>query len=217
MIYMDSLISVRQPDFDSYLKEWVNRFGEHWQRSPDRFTETRRSQTSDEILAMYKGKDYLRKHWYRSWFLAEIEEHLEPQSRALFYVDKEKYSQTDLFLKRSEYVFAISPFGNGLDCHRLWEALIFSHIVIVQSSPMDVVFEEHDLPVVVVQNLQDIDAEMLMKWYEQYKDRVYANNATTRYKLTSAYWASYIKQKTLHLLKQQRDNDLANNVSGDYD
>ena len=82
---------------------------------------------------------------------------------------------------------------------------------------MDVVFEEHDLPVVVVQNLQDIDAEMLMKWYEQYKDRVYANNATTRYKLTSAYWASYIKQKTLHLLKQQRDNDLANNVSGDYD
>jgi len=201
MIYIDSAIS--SPP--QYLKEWKERFGDHWQRSLDRFTETQRSAKSDEILTLYKGKDHWRRYWYRSWFIEEIEHYLDPETRTLFYLDKERYSQHQLFVERSKFVFTVSPFGNGLDCHRLWEALIFSHIVIVQSSPMDAMFEAHDLPVVVVQNFEEINAEMLRKWYEQYRDRVYANNATTRYKTTNMYWAKYIKQKTLHLLQQKRE------------
>ena len=42
----------------------------------------------------------------------------------------------------------MSPQGNGLDCHRTWEALILKTIPIVRTSSLDPLYE--GLPVVVV-------------------------------------------------------------------
>lgn len=46
--------------------------------------------------------------------------------------------------------FVVSPKGNGLDCHRTWEAIAFGAIPIVPTSHLDSLYEK--LPVIIVKN-----------------------------------------------------------------
>merc|ERR1711997_73620 len=106
-------------------------------------------------------------------------------------------------MKRSEFIFSLSPFGNGLDCHRTYESLLFGNIVIVQTSPLDILYTKHDLPVVIINDFNEINKTMLNYWYNKYKNKTYLKNSNTRYKLTSNYWISYIKQNTLKKMTQK--------------
>ena len=54
--------------------------------------------------------------------------------------------------KHKNYAFELSPSGNGLDCHRTYEAIILNTIPIVRSNTLDPIYKEHDLPVVIVLN-----------------------------------------------------------------
>eukprot|EP01084_Bolivina_argentea_P293990 505758_1 len=121
----------------------------------------------------------------------------------LFVFSDKKMAQNETFIERSKYVFLLSPIGNGLDCHRTWEALLFGHIVIVQSSPLDSLYIKHDLPVVIVDDYTNINQSMLEIWYELYKDKTSLNSYETRYKLTNEYWINYMKRKTRELLKHK--------------
>ncbi len=67
----------------------------------------------------------------------------------------------------------------------------------MQSSPLDILYKQHDLPVVIIKSFDEIHEKMLKYWYNIYKDKVYLNNKQTRYKLTSKYWIEHIKQKTI--------------------
>lgn len=61
--------------------------------------------------------------------------------------------------------FVLSPRGNGLDCHRTWEALLMGAIPIVISSSIDSLFE--GLPVVIIQDWDEVTQEFLeAKWAE---------------------------------------------------
>lgn len=60
-------------------------------------------------------------------------------------------------MKESYYV--LSPFGNGLDCHRTWEALLLGAIPIVESSAIDNLF--NDLPVLIVDSFFNLDKALL--------------------------------------------------------
>ena len=61
--------------------------------------------------------------------------------------------------------FSVSPRGNGLDCHRTWEALYMGAIPIVKESPMDSLFEE--LPVLIVKDWQEITEDFLQNKYQK--------------------------------------------------
>src|SRR5579859_5046945 len=52
------------------------------------------------------------------------------------------------------YVFAASPPGGGVDCHRAWEALLMGTIPLIKHSTIDPVFD--DLPVILVHNWHEI-------------------------------------------------------------
>jgi hypothetical protein len=84
--------------------------------------------------------------------------------------------------------FVISPRGNGLDCHRTWEALYMGAIPIVESSLIDPLFQE--LPVVVINDWTEVTQEFLeAQWEEMSKteyqlDRMYADYW---FKLISSY------------------------------
>lgn len=67
---------------------------------------------------------------------------------------------------QSRYAFVVSPHGNGLDCHRTWEALILGCVVIVKSSPLDGLYE--GLPVVVVKEWSDISQGWLRSVVREY-------------------------------------------------
>jgi hypothetical protein len=59
--------------------------------------------------------------------------------------------------------FVVSPHGNGLDCHRTWEALYLGVIPIVKTSSLDQLYE--DLPVLIVDDWSDVTREFLeTKW-----------------------------------------------------
>jgi len=68
-----------------------------------------------------------------------------------------------------EYAFVISPHGNGLDCHRTWEALVLGCIVIVKKSPLDSLYE--DLPVLIINEWSDITEELLKNTIIEFKNK----------------------------------------------
>lgn len=65
--------------------------------------------------------------------------------------------------------FVLSPRGNGLDCHRTWEALLMGAYPIVKSSSLDSLYE--GLPVVIVDNWEQIDEEFLQRKYEEFQSQ----------------------------------------------
>jgi len=88
-------------------------------------------------------------------------------------------------MAQSKYV--LNPRGNGLDCHRLWEALLVGCIPIVKSSPLNSLFT--DLPVLVVENWEQITEEYLEFMYP-----IIVNKSFNREKLYMDYWISLINE-----------------------
>ena len=85
----------------------------------------------------------------------------------------------------SNYTFVLSPFGNGMDCHRTWEALILGSIPILKSKEFVKLFE--DLPVLFVEDWTQINQELLDNTIEKFK------NMTFNYdKLTLEYWKQIV-------------------------
>jgi hypothetical protein len=67
-----------------------------------------------------------------------------------FFFLKKKTTYKNIVKFYSNYAFVISAHGNGLDCHRTWEALYLGAIVIVKTSSLDNLYK--DLPVIIVNN-----------------------------------------------------------------
>jgi hypothetical protein len=68
-------------------------------------------------------------------------------------------------------LFVLSPRGNGLDCLRTWEALYMGAIPIVKATACDEMY--NDLPVLIVQNWEEINPEFLAQSYAQIKQKTY--------------------------------------------
>ena len=62
--------------------------------------------------------------------------------------------QFEMWEQRGEYTYVLSHHGNGLDCHRNWEALVLGHVLVVQESSMDSLYE--GLPVIIVDDWQTV-------------------------------------------------------------
>lgn len=99
--------------------------------------------------------------------------------------------RSELWKKKGEYAFSISPHGNGLDCHRTWEDLALGCIVIVKTSSLDPMYE--GLPVIIIKDWSEINAHNFDKWLYLYGDAF--TNSDYREKLTNAYWLSKIQAK----------------------
>jgi hypothetical protein len=82
--------------------------------------------------------------------------------------------------------FVLSPRGNGLDCHRTWEALLMGAIPIVRTSSLDPMYE--DLPVVIVKDWSEIDESFLNRKYEEMNARHLDLD-----KMYFAYWLEGIR------------------------
>lgn len=95
----------------------------------------------------------------------------------------------ELWKKKGEYAFSISPIGNGYDCHRTWEDLALGCIVIVKSSPIDSLYQ--GLPVVIVKDWAEVNESNLQKWLHQYGDAL--TNPAYREKLTNRYWLAKVR------------------------
>jgi hypothetical protein len=79
--------------------------------------------------------------------------------------------------------FVLSPRGNGIDTHRTWETLYLGSIPIVKTSSLDPMYE--GLPVLIVQNFEDITERFLEEKYEEMSHTTY-----NLQRLNSSYWFS---------------------------
>ena len=91
---------------------------------------------------------------------------------------------------QSKYAFVVSPHGNGLDCHRTWEALCLGCIPIVRTSPLDSLFD--GLPVYIVKDWSDVTEENLKRVLNDFSQRPFDLN-----RLTLRYWMDKINSKKI--------------------
>ncbi|MEC7838630.1 MAG: hypothetical protein VX777_01170 [Chlamydiota bacterium] len=82
--------------------------------------------------------------------------------------------------------FVLSPRGNGLDCHRTWEALLMGAIPIVKSSTLDPMFK--NMPVLIVNDWSEINEDFLNRSYEKMQNTSYDNE-----KIYFQYWWKLIE------------------------
>ena len=75
----------------------------------------------------------------------------------------------DYIYNMSKCKFVISPPGNGIDCHRTWEALYVGCIPIVITDKIYDNFKE--LPILQIDNYQDINMDMLLYFWDKNKNK----------------------------------------------
>jgi hypothetical protein len=106
--------------------------------------------------------------------------------------------RSEMWRQRGRYAFVLSPHGNGLDCHRTWEALALGHTVLVPSSSLDELYV--DLPVVPLQSWDEITSENLAKWMTDYP-----HGADAHERLRSKYWIEKMRSAAKQRSKTQAD------------
>jgi hypothetical protein len=73
------------------------------------------------------------------------------------------------WLRQAECMFVVSPEGAGMDCHRTWEALLLGCIPIVKKNALARLFT--DLPVLLVDDWQEVNRDTLMKYFQALPER----------------------------------------------
>lgn len=100
-------------------------------------------------------------------------------------IGKKPFSKYLEDIARSKFV--LSPEGNGIDCHRTWEAMLLGSIPIISSSGLDDLFK--DLPVIIVDDWAEISEEYLVAKYDEMINKEYKLE-----KLCADYWLQKIEQ-----------------------
>ncbi|GAI63772.1 unnamed protein product, partial [marine sediment metagenome] len=118
------------------------------------------------------------------------------------YFTQQTFSHVEKPKPFSEYLhdlahskFVISPPGSSLDCHRIWEALLVGCIPVVIHSPLD--FLLHDLPVLIINDWQQITESFLHQTYNEMKSCHY-----TQEKIFVNYWMNQIQEIKENIKRQ---------------
>jgi hypothetical protein len=96
--------------------------------------------------------------------------------------------------KVKKHYFCASPRGNGIDCHRTWEALYFDCLPIV---PCHFMYDTFNLPIVQVSNERLINKNNIEYVLERYNNKELIFNKKI---LTMDYWFSKIKEEKEKIL-----------------
>jgi len=107
------------------------------------------------------------------------------KTRPLPYVYHEprQIPRNEVWRKHRDYAFEMSPHGNGLDCHRTWEAILLKTVPIVKTSQLDSMYD--GLPVAIVEDWSELTEANLAAWQAQFAD---AFDGPIPEQLYSRYW-----------------------------
>jgi hypothetical protein len=106
-------------------------------------------------------------------------------SRELLEINQNFVKRTMNWQTATQYAFILCPAGNGLDCHRTWEALSLGCIPIICVPEFDKLFQH--LPVLQVTNWSQINEELLKNTIQDFQNRTFDYD-----KLTLSYWKNKI-------------------------
>ena len=91
----------------------------------------------------------------------------------------------------SRYMFIASPPGNGLDCHRTWEAMYMNCVPLVEDNSMNRSFKDQGLPLVLVKSWDE-----LMDWTEQKIATLYKEciGISAKERTSLGFWKTTIRE-----------------------
>jgi hypothetical protein len=90
--------------------------------------------------------------------------------------------------------FVLCPQGNGIDTHRVYEALLLGTVPVVRSSPLDTLYA--NFPIVVLAEWTELACANVDAWGQDVQRRFGQDpfqNPDVRRKLQTAYWVDSIK------------------------
>jgi hypothetical protein len=106
---------------------------------------------------------------------------------------KDRLNPKRYFEKLKTYKFVAAPAGNGPDTHRVWEALLFGVIPVVQRSPMYEYFQKIGLPVLMIDDWNELK-QMSERELEAAYEKIMATHGPTKDNLMAyAYWQGIIR------------------------
>ena len=98
-------------------------------------------------------------NWHHTPERGDRQECLDNVSSDVLHKDQMQINRSNSWRNNAGFLFTLSPFGNGIDCHRTWEALILGSVPIVRRSGICELFE--GLPVCIVDEWAEVDAYYL--------------------------------------------------------
>lgn len=105
------------------------------------------------------------------------------KDRDFVHFEPRQIPRNEVWRRYACFAFEASPHGNGLDCHRTWEALLLKTVPIVKTSPLDSMYD--GLPVAIVEDWRQIDRTKLENWRERFAD---CFDGPIPERLYSRYW-----------------------------
>lgn len=100
-----------------------------------------------------------------------------------------------LYKRNRQYPLWLSPRGNGIDCHRTWEALYLDAIPIVWHSTLDPLYT--NLPIIIINDWKEMNEEFLRKkLYEICFKKTQQPPVYQYEKLRNAFWHQMILNKS---------------------
>lgn len=93
--------------------------------------------------------------------------------------------RTQALKNMSKYAFIISPYGNGLDCIRTFEALCMGCIVILQNKYFEEIYK--DLPVIYINEWYEVNNDLLKNTLNEFSNKKFNYD-----KLKIDYWIKIV-------------------------
>lgn len=118
----------------------------------------------------------------------------------LFHFQNEWLPRESSWRSSSKYAFVFSPIGRGFDCHRVWESIALGQIVLVQSSPVDPIFE--GLPVIPIKDPSKITIADLDRWLVKFGNA--SHNTDYLDKISMSYWQKKVFEKAAFANSNQK-------------
>lgn len=106
--------------------------------------------------------------------------------RDLVFYEEKMQPRIENWKTQSNFAFVLSPHGNGLDCHRTWEALCLGCIPIVKKSALDALYD--NLPVLIVNDWNEVSSKLLENTIAEFSKKTFNYE-----KLDLKYWVSRIQ------------------------
>jgi len=114
--------------------------------------------------------------------------------KKISFIDISTYPDHKTYIQNlSTYKFNICPSGAGIDTHRFWESLIVKSIPVVKRNNLNTHFENHGIPMLVLNEWEDLllfDEEKLNRTYDELSHLL----TVDRY-LSFDYWLDLIKSQ----------------------
>jgi hypothetical protein len=114
---------------------------------------------------------------------------LQTIPRNLLEINNNFTKRTNTWQQMAKYKFILSPFGNGMDCHRTWESIALGCIPIIRSPNFRNLFNEFN--VLIVNDWNEITEELLNSYLSSIGNNE-LNNINNE-KLNLKYWVDKIQ------------------------